>query len=74
MVIIDKQDVWTATQVFADTGDTRGDQIAVLSGIKAGDMVVTAGQLKLANDSSVIINNQVKPSDTPKAPTTSQGQ
>ncbi|MAZ40367.1 MAG: efflux transporter periplasmic adaptor subunit [Legionellales bacterium] len=71
---VDKQDVWTATQVFVDTGDTRGDQIAVLSGIKAGDMVVTAGQLKLANDSSVIINNQVKPSDTPKAPTTSQGQ
>jgi len=62
---LDKKPVWKAKQVFVKTGDTRGNQIAVLSGIKTGDMVVTAGQLKLMNDSQVIINNSVKPSDSP---------
>ena len=46
----------------------------MLSGIKDGDMIVTAGQLKLLNGSSVIINNQVQPSDNPDPHPDSPGQ
>ncbi|NTU76679.1 MAG: efflux RND transporter periplasmic adaptor subunit [Alphaproteobacteria bacterium] len=53
----------TAKMVFVQTGATRGDQIAVLSGIKEGDEVVTAGQLKLRNGSPLVINNSIQPSN-----------
>jgi membrane fusion protein (multidrug efflux system) len=56
-----------AKQVFVTTGATRGDQVAILKGIREGDIVVTAGQLKLKNGSPVIINNKIVPSDE-KAP------
>jgi len=36
-------------QVFVTVGASRGDQVAVLKGIKEGDIVVTSGQLKLKN-------------------------
>ena len=36
-----------------------------LDGIKAGDVIVTAGQIKLRNGSPVVINNTVQPSDRP---------
>lgn len=49
-----------AHQVFVKTGQTRGDQVAVLDGIKPGDVVVTAGQNKLHNGSPIRINNEVK--------------
>lgn len=48
-----------ARQVFVKTGQTRGDQVAVLDGIKPGQVVVTAGQNKLHNGSPVLINNEV---------------
>ncbi|MDD5001379.1 MAG: efflux RND transporter periplasmic adaptor subunit [Thiomonas arsenitoxydans] len=54
-----------AEQRFITTGLTRGDQVAVLSGLKAGETVVTAGQLKLRNGVPVLINNSVQPSDNP---------
>jgi membrane fusion protein, multidrug efflux system len=61
----------TARQTFVKTGDTRGDQIAVLEGVKEGDMVVTAGQIKLRKDVPVIINNSIQPTAdaSPKLPT-----
>jgi membrane fusion protein (multidrug efflux system) len=59
-----------ARQTFVTTGATRGDQVAVLSGIKPGDVVVTAGQMKLRNGSPVAINNSIQPaSDVTPAPT-----
>ena len=48
-----------ARQVFVKTGQSRGDQVAVLDGVKAGDVVVTSGQNKLHNDSPVRTNNEV---------------
>jgi membrane fusion protein (multidrug efflux system) len=51
------------TQQFVTTGDARGDQVSVLKGLKADDVVVTAGQLKLHNKSVVTINNTVQPSN-----------
>lgn len=50
-----------AHQVFVVTGETRGNQIAILKGVKEGDPVVTSGQLKLKNDSQIIINNTIVP-------------
>jgi membrane fusion protein (multidrug efflux system) len=35
----------------------------VLSGINEGDQVVTSGQMKLKNGSSVVINNTVQPAN-----------
>jgi membrane fusion protein (multidrug efflux system) len=52
-----------AKQSFVVTGDTRGDQVAILSGVKVGDMVVTSGQLKLRNGSPVSVDNKVQPSN-----------
>jgi membrane fusion protein (multidrug efflux system) len=48
-------------QTFVTTGATRGDQVAVLKGINDGNMVVTAGQIKLHNGSMVQIDNSVTP-------------
>lgn len=51
-----------ARQTFVTTGSTRGDQIAVLKGVKDGDRIVTAGQIKLHNGSAVSIDNSIVPS------------
>ena len=53
-----------ADQRFVSTGLTRGDQVAVTEGLKPGDVVVTAGQLKLRNGTPVLINNSVQPADS----------
>jgi membrane fusion protein, multidrug efflux system len=50
-----------ARQTFVTLGPARGDQVAILSGVKAGDQVVTSGQLKIKNGSTLIINNQAQP-------------
>ncbi len=50
-----------ARQVFVKTGATRGDQVAILDGVKAGDTVVVAGQVKLRNGVSVIVDNKLLP-------------
>ena len=57
-----------ARQRFVQLGETRGDQVAVLKGVKIGDEVVTSGQLKLRNGAAVEINNSITPENNP-APT-----
>jgi membrane fusion protein, multidrug efflux system len=59
----DGKPVDVVRQRFVKLGATRGDQVAVLSGVQAGDVVVSAGQLKLRNGASVVINNSVQPTD-----------
>ncbi|MGH8154206.1 MAG: efflux RND transporter periplasmic adaptor subunit [Rhodanobacteraceae bacterium] len=54
-----------AEQVLVTTGPTRGDQVAILAGIKPGDVIVTSGQLKLKNGTPVNINNTVQPAFDP---------
>ena len=54
-----------AQQKFVTTGSTRGDQVAILSGIKEGDTVVTAGQIKLRTGVPVIVNNSIQPANDP---------
>jgi len=50
-------------QVFVTTGPTRGAHVAVLSGLKPGETVVTSGQLKLSPGAAVKIDNSVQPPD-----------
>lgn len=52
-------------QQFIKTGASRGDQVAVLSGVNAGDEVVTSGTFKLRNGAAVQANNSVQPSNNP---------
>jgi len=54
-----------AQQTFVTTGATRGDQVAIVKGVKDGDTVVTAGQVKLRNGTPVLINNAVQPANDP---------
>jgi membrane fusion protein, multidrug efflux system len=50
---------------FVTTGASRGDQVSILKGVGADDVVVTAGQLKLHNGSAVKIDNTVQPTENP---------
>lgn len=54
-----------ARQTFVTLGPTRGDQVAVLSGVQAGDVVVTSGQLKLKNGTPLAPDNRYQPLDNP---------
>ena len=51
-------------QVFVTTGETRGDQVAILTGLQEGQQVVTSGQVKLKNGTSVVIDNSVQPANS----------
>ncbi len=61
----DEKVALVAQQKFVTTGETRGDQVAILSGIKEGDTVVTAGQIKLRSGFPVIVNNSIQPTNEP---------
>jgi membrane fusion protein (multidrug efflux system) len=50
-----------ARQAFVKLGTTRGDFVAVLDGLKAGQTIVSEGAFKLRNGAPVVINNSVKP-------------
>ncbi len=52
-------------QQFVKLGGARGDQVAVLSGIKAGEQVVSSGVFKLRNGAAVKVNNAVQPGNDP---------
>ena len=54
-----------AEQVFVTTGPTRGDQVAVLTGLQEGQRVVTSGQLKLKNGTELRIDNSKAPKNDP---------
>jgi membrane fusion protein, multidrug efflux system len=50
-------------QEFVKLGGSRGDQVAVLSGVKAGEEVVTSGAFKLRNGAAVRVDNGVQPTN-----------
>jgi membrane fusion protein, multidrug efflux system len=52
-------------QQVVKLGTTRGDQVAVLAGIKPGEEVVTSGAFKLRNGAAVHVNNDVRPGNNP---------
>jgi membrane fusion protein (multidrug efflux system) len=54
----------TLRQQIVKTGPRKGDQIAILSGIKAGEEVVTSGLFKLRPGAAVVVNNDFAPSSS----------
>jgi membrane fusion protein, multidrug efflux system len=52
-------------QQFVKIEGSRGDQVAVISGLKPGDVVVSSGVFKLRNGAAVQINNKVQPENSP---------
>jgi membrane fusion protein (multidrug efflux system) len=52
-------------QQFVKIGGGRGDQVAVLSGVKPGEEVVTSGVFKLRNGAAVQVNNTTMPGNNP---------
>jgi len=52
-------------QQFVKVEGSRGDQVAVVSGVKPGDEVVSSGVFKLRNGAAVQVNNKVQPGNNP---------
>ncbi|HZU44046.1 MAG TPA: efflux RND transporter periplasmic adaptor subunit [Terriglobales bacterium] len=52
-------------QQFVKVGSGRGDQVAILSGVKPGDEVVSSAVFKLRNGAAVQVNNKVQPENNP---------
>ena len=52
-------------QQFVKVEGSRGDQVAVVSGVNPGDEVVSSGVFKLRNGAAVQINNKVQPGNNP---------
>jgi membrane fusion protein, multidrug efflux system len=48
-------------QQFVKLGDKRGDYVAVDSGVKEGEQVVSTGVFKLRNGQSVVVDNTLQP-------------
>jgi membrane fusion protein (multidrug efflux system) len=52
-------------QQFVKVERSRGDQVAIVSGINPGDEVVTSGTFKLRNGAPVNVENKVQPHNSP---------
>jgi membrane fusion protein (multidrug efflux system) len=50
-----------ARQVFVQLGRRQGGMVEIVKGLDGGQRVVTSGQNKLANNTPVVINNDVDP-------------
>lgn len=48
-------------QKFVRLGETRGDYVSIISGLKQGETVVSTGVFKLRNGQSVVIDNTLSP-------------
>ena len=51
----------TVRQQFVQLGEKRGDFISVVSGLKAGETVVSTGVFKLRNGQTVVVDNKLAP-------------
>ena len=60
-----KQTYRGVRQQFVKLGAARGDQVAVLTGLKPGEEVVTSGVFKLRPGAAVVVNNDVQPGNSP---------
>ena len=50
-----------ARQKFVRLGERRGDLVAVVSGLAAGETIVSSGAFKLHNGSTVVVRNDLAP-------------
>jgi len=50
-----------AHQKFVRLGERRGDLVAVVNGLAAGETIVSSGAFKLRNGSPVVVRNELAP-------------
>ena len=50
-----------ARQQFVRTGESRGDFVAILDGVKVGERLVSAGAFKLRNGAGIVVDDTVQP-------------
>ncbi|HEV8479734.1 MAG TPA: efflux RND transporter periplasmic adaptor subunit [Candidatus Eisenbacteria bacterium] len=55
----------TVQQQFVTVGNSRGDQVAILTGLKPGQQIVSSGVFKLRTGATVKVNNSVQPGNNP---------
>ncbi len=60
----DNKDLFVVKRVFVSTGDQQGNDTVITKGIKAGQLVVNSGELKLQDGTHVVINNAVQLKET----------
>ena len=48
-------------QQVVQLGEKRGDFVAVVSGLKAGETIVSTGAFKLRNGQAVVVDNTLAP-------------
>ncbi|MEJ2038882.1 MAG: hypothetical protein P8X55_08105 [Desulfosarcinaceae bacterium] len=48
-------------QQFIRIGEKRGDYVEILSGLEAGQTVVSTGVFKLRNGQAVVVDNKLAP-------------
>ena len=65
-VVTKKNNEYVANTQYITAGDSRNGRVVVLKGLKAGETVVTAGQVKLRNGVEVVIENNNKKALTVK--------
>ena|SRR3990167_1497646 len=54
-----KEKVYIPKKMYVQPGDRRGAKVVIKDGLKGGEWVVTSGQLKITDTTTVIINNSV---------------
>jgi membrane fusion protein (multidrug efflux system) len=57
----EKEKALVARQKFIRLGERRGDLVAVVSGVSAGETIVSSGAFKLHNGSTVVVHNELAP-------------
>lgn len=62
-----EQAVYVAERRAVKTGETENGRAAILEGLREGELVVTAGQLKLSDGGKAVLNNSI-PLDASTAP------
>ena len=53
------EDILVVKRVFVSTGGQQGNNTLITKGLKAGQLVVSTGELKLQNGTRVVINNTI---------------
>ena len=62
-VITEDGDRLTVQRRQIETGEARGERVSVRSGLQAGERIVSAGQVKLRNGQTVVLDDRPAPSE-----------
>ncbi|MDJ0890381.1 MAG: efflux RND transporter periplasmic adaptor subunit [Gammaproteobacteria bacterium] len=62
-LVLDDGDRMTVQRRQIETGESRQGRIVVRSGLRAGDRIVSAGQVKLRNGQAILVDDKPAPSE-----------